>query len=93
LSVDIKLDPGFAEFYAWANANAVPVVIVSRSVCTSEPDKYSNRKKTSGMAPLIRAVLSKSIGNEEADKMEIISNDVKAEADGRWYIQYRHPER
>jgi 2-hydroxy-3-keto-5-methylthiopentenyl-1-phosphate phosphatase len=33
------------------------------------------------------------IGNEEVDKIEIISNDVKVDSDGRWHIQYRHPER
>lgn len=27
---DIKLDPGFKEFYAWCKANDIPVIIVSR---------------------------------------------------------------
>jgi 2-hydroxy-3-keto-5-methylthiopentenyl-1-phosphate phosphatase len=45
------------------------------------------------MAPLIRAVLSKLIGNEEASKIEIISNDVQIETNGHWEIKYRHPER
>jgi len=89
----MKLDPGFAEFYASAKANAVPVVIVSRSVGDKLARLSSNRQTPSGMAPLIRAVLSKMIGDEEADKMEIISNDVKVDSDGSWHIQYRHPER
>jgi hypothetical protein len=39
----MKIDPGFAEFYASAKANAVPVVIVSRLV----GDKHArlNRRK------------------------------------------------
>ncbi|KIJ38472.1 hypothetical protein M422DRAFT_33255 [Sphaerobolus stellatus SS14] len=46
---------------------------------------------SSGMAPLIRAVLSNLVGEEDADKVEIISNDVKVNEDGRWKIQFRHP--
>lgn len=45
----------------------------------------------SGMAPLIRAVLSKLIGDEEAAKIEIIANDVEVREDGSWEIKYRHP--
>jgi len=47
----------------------------------------------SGMAPLIRAVLSKHIGDEEAKEIEIISNDVEVHPDGKWQIKYRHPSR
>ena len=45
------------------------------------------------MAPLIRAVLSKHIGDKEANEIEIISNDVKIEPNGKWRIKYRHPSR
>ena len=45
------------------------------------------------MAPLIRAVLSKHIGDEEAKEIEIISNDVEIYPDGKWQIKYRHPSR
>ena len=45
------------------------------------------------MAPLIRAVLSKHIGDEEAKEIEIISNDVEILPDGKWRIKYRHPSR
>lgn len=47
----------------------------------------------SGMAPLIRAVLSNLIGQEGADEIEIIANDVKVFPDGKWEIQFRHPTR
>lgn len=30
LLIDIKLDPGFKDFYSWCKANDVPVIIVSR---------------------------------------------------------------
>ena len=45
------------------------------------------------MAPLIRAVLSKHIGDEEAKEIEVISNDVDILPDGKWRIKYRHPSR
>jgi len=47
---------------------------------------------SSGMTPLIRAVLSNLIGEEDAAHIDIISNDVKIEDDGSWHIVYRHPE-
>jgi len=47
----------------------------------------------SGIAPFIRAVLSKHIGDEEANEIEIISNDVDILPDGKWHIKYRHPSR
>ena len=47
----------------------------------------------SGIAPFIRAVLSKHIGDEEANEIEIISNDVDILPDGKWSIKYRHPTR
>ena len=51
---------------------------------TAEPD-------CSGMAPLIQAVLSKRIGDEEAKEIEIISNGVDIFPDGKWRIKHRHP--
>lgn len=32
LELDIKLDSGFKEFYAWCKSNDIPVIIVSRFV-------------------------------------------------------------
>jgi len=46
---------------------------------------------SSGMAPLIRAVLSNLIGDEQAKEIEIVSNEVIVHPDGKWEIQYRHP--
>lgn len=45
------------------------------------------------MAPLIRAVLSKLIGDDESAKIEIIANDVVLKPEGKWEIQFRHPSR
>lgn len=45
------------------------------------------------MAPLIRSVLGSLIGEEDADKIDIVSNDVNIHSDGKWEIQYRHPSR
>jgi len=46
---------------------------------------------SSGMAPLIRAVLSNLLGEAAADEIEIIANDVDIRSDGKWEIEYRHP--
>ncbi|KAF8342907.1 HAD-like domain-containing protein [Cantharellus anzutake] len=46
---------------------------------------------SSGMAPLIRAVLSNLIGEEDAQTIDIISNDVEVRPDGQWSIKFRHP--
>lgn len=76
---DVKLDPGFKEFHAFAKENQIPIVVVS-----------------SGMTPIIRAIFSNLIGEEEAGKLDIISNDVEftdAEKEGKtWQIKYRHPD-
>jgi len=45
------------------------------------------------MAPLIRAVLSNLVGEEDANEIEIIANDVIVHPDGKWEIQFRHPSR
>jgi 2,3-diketo-5-methylthio-1-phosphopentane phosphatase len=74
LKQNIKLDPGFKDFYRWCKANDIPIIIVS-----------------SGMTPIIRAVLSNLIGDEDAKDIEIISNDVTIHADGKWELKYRHP--
>ncbi|PPQ69219.1 hypothetical protein CVT24_000016 [Panaeolus cyanescens] len=46
---------------------------------------------SSGMEPLIRAVLSKLLGGEAANDIDIIANDVVVQQDGTWEIQFRHP--
>ncbi|KAF9517666.1 hypothetical protein BS47DRAFT_1371295 [Hydnum rufescens UP504] len=48
---------------------------------------------SSGMAPLIRGVLSNLIGEEYAKTIDIISNEVDLKADGSWSIKFRHPDR
>lgn len=47
----------------------------------------------SGMAPIIRAILSNLVGEEVANEIRIIANDVVVFPDGKWEIQYRHPSR
>ncbi|PIL30121.1 hypothetical protein GSI_07698 [Ganoderma sinense ZZ0214-1] len=46
---------------------------------------------SSGMAPIIRAVLSNLIGEEDSNTIEIVSNEVEVHEDGTWSIKYRHP--
>ena len=45
------------------------------------------------MTPIIRALLSNLIGEEDAKTIDIISNDVDVESDGSWHIKFRHPTR
>ncbi|KXN80875.1 Pdp3-interacting factor 1 [Leucoagaricus sp. SymC.cos] len=88
---NIKLDPGFKEFYAWCKTVDIPVIIVSRQVGIVVVYAYrSHICQNSGMAPLIRAVLSNLLG-KEANEIEIIANDVTVEPNGQWEIKYRHP--
>lgn len=72
---NIKLDPGFKEFFHWCEAQGIPVVVVS-----------------SGMKPIIRALLKELVGEDAVQNIEIISNDVEVKEDGLWHIVYRHPE-
>ncbi|KAJ7254809.1 HAD-like domain-containing protein [Mycena rebaudengoi] len=46
---------------------------------------------SSGMAPIIRAVLSSLIGDETAHNIDIIANDVEIGPGVQWNIKYRHP--
>lgn len=50
---------------------------------------------SSGMVPIIRAILENLIGKEEADKIQIVANEAdisKGSGPGQWTIKYRHPE-
>ncbi|KAI1789215.1 HAD-like domain-containing protein [Ganoderma leucocontextum] len=46
---------------------------------------------SSGMAPIIRAVLSNLIGEEDSKAIEIVSNEADVHENGTWSIKYRHP--
>lgn len=41
------------------------------------------------MTPTIRAVLTNLVGEESANEIEIISNDVDIKPDGTWEIKFR----
>ncbi|PWW77752.1 hypothetical protein C7212DRAFT_313919 [Tuber magnatum] len=67
---NIRLDPGFKEFYAWCRDEKIPVIVLS-----------------SGMEPIIRALLTKLVG-PTADEIKIVSNQPKIFPDGTWTIDY-----
>ena len=52
---------------------------------------------SSGMVPIIRSIFSNLIGEEEANKIDVVANDVKftdPEKVGKtWELVYRHPDR
>ena len=76
LCENITLDPHFKDFFQWARANKVPVIVLS-----------------SGMVPIIHALLVHLVGSE-ADEIEIISNQVvdrpgtSRDKEGGWTIQF-----
>lgn len=77
---NIDLDPGFNDFFKWATAQNIPIVVLS-----------------SGMEPIIRALLRKLVG-PDSDKIDVIANEVVAkpgktidEEDG-WAVKF-HDER
>ncbi|GAA5875568.1 hypothetical protein JCM1840_003263 [Sporobolomyces johnsonii] len=47
---------------------------------------------SSGMIPIIRAILTNLIGEEDAARIQIVANDVQHLDDGKWTIKYLHPE-
>ncbi|UZJ52896.1 hypothetical protein CBS101457_002216 [Exobasidium rhododendri] len=51
---------------------------------------------SSGMVPIIRSIFSNLIGEEEANKIDVVANDVKftdPEKEGKtWELVYRHPD-
>jgi 2,3-diketo-5-methylthio-1-phosphopentane phosphatase len=71
LKKEIKLDPGFKDFYVWAKENNVPIVILS-----------------GGMRPIIESLLSKLVGEQALDEIQIVSNDVRIHSNGKWEIVY-----
>ncbi|EJD45323.1 hypothetical protein AURDEDRAFT_114161 [Auricularia subglabra TFB-10046 SS5] len=46
---------------------------------------------SSGMEPLIRAVLTSQVGADDAARIDIIANSATVEPDGKWDLKYRHP--
>jgi 2-hydroxy-3-keto-5-methylthiopentenyl-1-phosphate phosphatase len=71
------------------------VIIVSRYIFrhVRHSSDTCHSYALSGMSPLIRAVLSNLIGEEDASDIEIIANDVDVLDDNKWTIKYRHPSR
>jgi 2-hydroxy-3-keto-5-methylthiopentenyl-1-phosphate phosphatase len=95
---DIKLDPGFKEFFGYCKSQGIPVIIVSRygeGIFVLDRQLLIRRvapRYGSGMEPLIRAILSNLVG-DDANDIEIISNSVDVHKDGSWNIKFRHPSR
>lgn len=77
LLANIKLDPGFKQFYQWCNDEGIPIIVIS-----------------SGMTPIISALLTNLVGEEAMKNIEIVSNDVAIDDQdaSNWGITYRHPE-
>ena len=45
---------------------------------------------SSGMHQIIRELLVILLGEEHMDKIDIVANDIKVDADGDWQVVYRH---
>ncbi|KAI5965304.1 uncharacterized protein KGF55_001524 [Candida pseudojiufengensis] len=73
---NVKLDPGFKEFYKFCHERNIPIVVVS-----------------SGMTPIITALLTNLVGQEAVSKIEILSNDVRIDDNGKnWEIVFKDPD-
>ena len=48
---------------------------------------------SSGMVPIIRAIMENLVGVEDASDIDIIANEVEYLENCRWTIKFRHPER
>lgn len=74
---NIKLDPNFASFFAWAQTVNMPVVVLS-----------------SGMEPVIRAILAAALGPDDAAKIHVVGNGVRArpgksiDDEGGWELMF-----
>ena len=91
--VDIQIDPHFKDFFEYASANDIPVILVSRYVpMCAYREPCIDVVVRSGMEPIIRSVLGKLLGEHEKS-IEIISNDADVNPDGTWSLKYRHPTR
>lgn len=78
---NMKLDPGFLEFYHWAKENNVPIVILSggmRPVIEALLEKLLGHKPDGHLSIVSNAVVSRD------------GKDINSE--GGWRIQY-HDER
>jgi 2-hydroxy-3-keto-5-methylthiopentenyl-1-phosphate phosphatase len=43
-------------------------------------------------SPIIRAIFAALIGPEEAEKIQVVSNEVDVRPDGKFSIVYKHPD-
>ncbi|EJU02333.1 hypothetical protein DACRYDRAFT_22010 [Dacryopinax primogenitus] len=76
LKKNIKLDPGFKDFYRWCKAHAVPVVIVSSGM---EPT----------LRGVLSTLLG---DDEASEIDVICNSVVVEDGGKKWDIQYRHPD-
>ena len=77
---NVKLDPGFAEFFQWSLQNNIPVVVLSSGM---EPVIKALLKKLVGPDSDKMQVLANSVGPRSG-------KDINEE--GGWTILFRHPE-
>jgi 2-hydroxy-3-keto-5-methylthiopentenyl-1-phosphate phosphatase len=77
---NIKLDPGFADFYKWSLENNIPVVVLSGGM---EPVIHALLEKLVGPTAEKIQVISNYVGPREG-------KDINEERG--WEIIYRHPE-
>lgn len=107
LTQRIELDPGFKETFEWyATPSAaspdhslrtqvltpIPFPPLAAHRCEAQTPKVPVVIVSSGMVPIIRAIMEKLVGIEAASRIDIIANEVDYRPDGTWGIKFRHPE-
>jgi 2,3-diketo-5-methylthio-1-phosphopentane phosphatase len=76
----IDLDPGFAEFFTWARANNVPVVVLSSGM---EPIIKALLEKLVGPDASQMQVLANHVGARQGKSIN---------EEGGWELVFRHPD-
>ncbi|KAI3403482.2 hypothetical protein KGF56_003766 [Candida oxycetoniae] len=76
LLANIKLDPGFKEFFKYCQSENITIVVVS-----------------SGMAPIISALLYQLVGPDASKRIEVLSNNVRIADNGdEWELLFKDPD-
>ena len=82
--------PGYTHNYR-VEVRGRPRTLCAHPLSSADPVIFAVVR--SGMEPLIRAILTNLVGDEDANYIEIISNSVDVHDDGSWNLKYRHPSR
>ncbi|KAH0826742.1 HAD-like domain-containing protein [Lanmaoa asiatica] len=93
----VDFTDGFIDFKRFCDDSDIPFTIVSRYdfMFMSSLSFFPTRTHRRGMDELIRAVLTelaKGFDKDVVKDISIVSNGVRRNATGKWFVTWRHPE-